>query len=317
MVFSFVEKIIACPGFFDNMTRKNFLQRAAVKMGGKTVKSKILLRVIPTVAVGLIVMAAVIFNFVKGEFEQQIIESSMNNANEVGEGVSEWLDKRLLETAETASTYGAKTANIELMNRNNVYRYELMGNKYPGVYDSVSFGLMDNSGILYGYNKNGKITMRNADKAWYKAVMSGVNGDNWASSPVISASTGKIIFNSIAVAKNDAGQPTVMILAAIYVQSVMDKVQAFKLGEKGYSLLVSKEGVYIVNPDEEAIMHKNISEEDDAAVVELGNRMLSGSSGVYHYTSTAGDKMIAFYTPIKSTGWGMATVATKTNFSRR
>ncbi|PUU98321.1 methyl-accepting chemotaxis protein, partial [Acinetobacter baumannii] len=73
---------------------------------------------------------------------------------------------------------------------------------------------------------------------------------------------------------------------------------------QGYSLLVSKEGVYIVNPDEEAIMHKKISEESDAAIVELGNRMLSDSSGVYHYKSAAGDKMIAFYTPIKSTGWG-------------
>ena len=55
-------------------------------------------------------------------------------------------------------------------------------------------------------------------------------------------------------------------------------------------------------------MHKNISEESDAAVAELGKRMLSGESGVYHYTS-GGEKMVAFYTPIKSTGWGMATVA--------
>ena len=98
-------------------------------------------------------------------------------------------------------------------------------------------------------------------------------------------------------------------MAAIYVQSVMDKVQELKLGNDGYSLLVSKEGTYIVSPDEESIMKKKISEESDPAVVELGQKMLSGSDGVYRYTSADGNKMLAFYTTIQSTGWGMATVA--------
>ena len=277
-------------------------------MGGQTVKGKILMLVIPTVAVGLIIMAAVIFSYVKSEFEEQIVNSSMNTVNEVGEGVSAWLDTRMLETAETAATPMAKTYNVEMLNQNNKYRYELMQKLYPGVVDSVSFGPFDGSGVLYGWTSSGFRELQNKDRAWYAQTMTGAQ-DSFMSSPVISQATGKIIVNSIAVARNDAGQPVSMILAAIYVQSVMDKVQSTKLGDKGYSLLVSKEGVYIVNPDEEAIMHKKISEESDAAVVELGNKMLGGTSGVYHYTSAAGDKMVAFYTPIPSTGWGMATVA--------
>lgn len=275
-------------------------------MGG-TVKGKILMLVIPIVAIGLTIMAAAIFSYVKGEFEAEIVSGSMRNVNEIGEGVSAWLDTRMLETAETAATPMAKTVNAEMLNQNNKYRYELAQQRYPGVVDSTSWGRFDSSGVLYGYNAKGELEMRVGDKQWYKTTMSGTY-DSWASSPVISQSTGKIIINSIAVSRNDAGQPVAMVLAAIYVQSVMDKVQATKLGDKGYSLLVSKEGVYIVHPDESAIMHKNISEESDAAVAELGRKMLSGESGVYHYTS-GGNKMVAFYTPIKSTGWGMATVA--------
>ncbi|MBO4401502.1 MAG: methyl-accepting chemotaxis protein [Selenomonadaceae bacterium] len=276
-------------------------------MGGQTVKGKILMLVIPTVAIGLIVMASVIFSYVKGEFEEQIVSSSMNTVAEVGDGVSAWLDTRMLETAETAATPMAKTVNAEMLNQNNKYRYELAQKRYPGTMDSCSWGVFDGSGVLYGWTSSGAKTLENKSRAWYAQTMR-AEQDSFMSSPVVSQATGKIIVNSIAISRNDAGQPVAMVLAAIYVQSVMDKVQATKLGEKGYSLLVSKEGVYIVHPDEEAIMHKKISEESDAAVAELGNRMLSGTSGVYHYTS-GGDKMIAFYTPIKSTGWGMATVA--------
>ena len=275
-------------------------------MNNKSVKGKILLLVIPTVAVGLILMAIVIFNYVKSEFEAQILNYSTRNTVEVGEEVSEWLDKRMLETAETNPI--AKAVNVELLNRNNVYRYALMKQRYPGVVDSVSWGPFDGSGVLYGETANGFKEMHNADKAWYKQTMSGTQ-DSFMSSPVVSQATGKIIVNSIAVARDDSGKPVSMILAAIYVQSVMDKVQACKLGEQGYSLLVSKEGVYIVNPDEDAIMKKNILNETDPALTELGQKMLSGSDGVFNFISSDGDKLIAFYTPIKSTGWGMATIA--------
>ena len=277
-------------------------------MNTKSVKSKILLFVIPTVAFGLILMATVIFNYAKSEFENQILDSSTRNTLEVGGAVSEWLDKRMLETAETASNPIAKTLNAELLNQNNVYRYALMKERYPGVVDSVSWGPFDGSGVLYGETSSGFKEMHNAEKAWYKQTMTGTQ-DSFMSSPVVSQATGKIIVNSIAVARDNSNKPVAMILAAIYVQSVMDKVQSCKLGEQGYSLLVSKEGVYIVNPDDNAIMKKNILEESDPALVELGQKMLSGSDGIFRFTSSNGDKLIAFYTLIKSTGWGMATVA--------
>lgn len=274
----------------------------------QTVKGKILIFVLPIVIIGLVVLSGTIFKYMDSTFESQILESSLQNTEEVGEGISEWLDKRMLETQQTASIPSTKLMRRDEMNQNNIYRLKLMQERYPGVYDSVSWGPFDGSGVLYGQTGSGFKEMHNKEKAWYQETMKG-DKDSFMSSPVVSQATGKIIFNSIAVARDDNGKPVAMILAAIYVQAIMDKVESFKLGEKGYSLLVSKEGVYIVNPDEESIMKKKISEESDKSVVELGQKMLSGESGIFRYTSEVGDKMIAFYTPIKSSGWGMATVA--------
>ena len=279
-------------------------------MNMRTVKGKILLLVLPIVVIGLFILSGVISKYMGDTFEEQIISSSMTLTNEVGDSVSAWLDKRMLETQLAASNVAAKTMNADMLNRNNVNRLALMDKNYPGVYDSVSWGPFDNSGVLYGHTHNGFKEMHNADKAWYKQTMTGAQ-DSFMSSPVISQATGKIIVNSIALIKNDNNQPTGMVLAAIYVQSVMDKVESLKLGEKGYSLLVSKEGIFIVHPNEGAIMQQNIQQDSDPAIVELGRKMLSGESGVYDFTSKDGDDMIAFYNPIKSTGWGMATVAYK------
>ena len=107
-------------------------------MNTKTVKGKILMMVLPIVIIGLGALSGIIFVYMSGVFEEQIIRSNMNNTKEVGEVVSAWLDKRMMETHMTASTPFAKNLDSAALNQNNIYRLKLMQSRYPGVYDSVS-----------------------------------------------------------------------------------------------------------------------------------------------------------------------------------
>ena len=117
----------------------------------RTVKAEILMYVLPIVAVGLILMAGVIFKYVGSSFEDQLMTSSLKNAQEVSDGVSAWLDKRMLETQLAANNPAARNLRNapEAMNQNNKYRLELMSKIYPGVYDSVSWGPFDGSGPVW------------------------------------------------------------------------------------------------------------------------------------------------------------------------
>ncbi|MBQ6975712.1 MAG: cache domain-containing protein, partial [Selenomonadaceae bacterium] len=175
-------------------------------MNSSTIKGKILMFVLPIVIIGLIVLSGVIFNYINATFEEQILTTNSSTTKEVGEEVSAWLDKRMLETHLIASITTTRTLNAADMNRNNIYRLQLMKKRYPDVYDSVSWGPFDGSGVLYGETSNGFKEMHNQDKAWYKQTMTG-SQDSFMSSPVISQATGKIIVNSIALARNDNGQP--------------------------------------------------------------------------------------------------------------
>ena len=276
----------------------------------RTVKTEILVYVLPIVAIGLIVMAGIIFKYMSSAFEDQLTKSATMNTAVTAQNVSDWLDARMLETQNAANNVSARNlaTNPQAMNDNNRYRLALMNKIYPGVYDSVSWGPFDGSGVLYGETSAGAKEMHNAEKVWYKETMTGAR-DSFMSAPVISQATGRIIVNSIALAKDAAGQNVGMVLAAIYVDAVTDEVNKLKFGDSGYSLLVSKDGTYIVNPDEESVMKKKITEEEDPGLRELGNKMLSGEGGMYKFTRADGKDMIAFYEPIKATGWGMATLA--------
>ena len=274
----------------------------------RTVKAEVLMYVLPIVAIGLIIMSAVTFRYVGSTFEQQITTNSTSVVVEMSDSISNWLDKRRLETRLAADNFGARNMNVEMLNQNIQYRYELMQKIYPGTYDSVSWGPFDGSGNLYGWTKSGFKEMHNKDKAWHKETMTGKH-ESFFSTPVISQATGKIIFNSISLIMGDGSTPKGMVLAAVNVDALTEKVSAFKLGEHGYSLLVAEDGTYLVNPDTEAIMKKKATEESNPELKALGEKMLSGETGTMKFKDNDGQDKIAFYTPIKASGWGLATVA--------
>ena len=64
----------------------------------RTVKTEILMYVLPIVIIGLVVMSGIIFKYMGSTFEEQLTTSSLNNAQEVSDGVSAWLETRMLET---------------------------------------------------------------------------------------------------------------------------------------------------------------------------------------------------------------------------
>ena len=279
-------------------------------MNIKSVKGKILAFVLPVVILGLAAISVVAYQYMDSAMNDLLVKSATRSTGDVSSLIESWLDARMLETQETASTPALKNIknDPQAANQNNVYRYKLMQERYPGVYDSVSWGYFDGSGTLYGYTSSGEKTMENKDKAWYKDTMKGDKA-SFMAPPVVSQASGKTIVNSIALVKDDAGQNIGMVLAAVNVDAVTDRVTTFKLGERGYSLLVAQDGTYIVNPDESAVMKKKITDEENAGLKDLGSKMVAGETGNMKLTLPDGSDVIAFYHPVSNTGWSMATIA--------
>ena len=94
----------------------------------RTVKAEILAFVLPVVILGLLVLAGVIFKYTSSAFEEQLVSSSEKTTAEVADGVSDWLDARMLETQMTANSLAARglPATQAELTANNELRLKLM-----------------------------------------------------------------------------------------------------------------------------------------------------------------------------------------------
>ena len=86
--------------------------------GTRSVKTEILMYVLPIVIVGLLIMAGVTFNYVGKAFEEQITKDTEQVVIEMGDSINNWLDKRRLETRLAADNFGARNMNVEMLNQN-------------------------------------------------------------------------------------------------------------------------------------------------------------------------------------------------------
>lgn len=60
----------------------------------RSVKTEILMYVLPIVIVGLLIMAGVTFRYVGTTFEEQITRDTTQVVSEMSDSINNWLDKR-------------------------------------------------------------------------------------------------------------------------------------------------------------------------------------------------------------------------------
>ncbi len=127
------------------------------------------------------------------------------------------------------------------------------------------------------------------------------------SNPVVSKGTGKTLVVIGVPIKNEADKSIGTMISAVNLSYIQDKVKAFKFGDKGYSLLLGKDGTILVHPNEELVMKSKIAEVEDAKMQSLGKEMLDKKTGTFRFSSGK-DNFIVFYDQVPLSGWSVASV---------
>lgn len=103
------------------------------------------------------------------------------------------------------------------------------------------------------------------------------------SNPVISKGSGKTLIVIGAAVKDDSDNIIGDMISAVNISRIQEKINEFKFGENGYSILISDDGTIITHPDESLIMKSKITELDDSDMVNLGKEMLKSDSGDFKF----------------------------------
>jgi sensor histidine kinase regulating citrate/malate metabolism len=238
-------------------------------------KTKLLLSILPVVIIGMIVLSVTAFYQIRKTIQDEIISSRVSETNKLSENVNAWLEGKLLEVRSAANTPTAKLieSDLDAVDKYNLERIKSLEKNYPGEYDNTSATLFNNDGISRAQYSNGNFVAGDvSQKTWYKDLMSGVPYN--MSNPVISKGTGKTLVVIGVPIKNEADKSIGTMISAVNLSYIQDKVKAFKFGDKGYSVLIGKDGTILVHPDEELVMKSKITDIEDENIKLLGKDML-------------------------------------------
>lgn len=271
-------------------------------------KMKLLTSILPIVIAGMLVLSTTAFFQFRQTIRTELINSKSEETKTVAENVDGWLQGKLLEVRNSANTPTAKAIETDIasVDKFNADRIKAFEKNYPGEYDNTSATLFNNDGKSRAQYANGNFVNGDvAEKPWYKTLMSGV--PYVISNPVVSKGTGKTLVVIGAPIKNEQDKSIGTMISGVNLSYIQDKIKAFKYGEKGYSLLIGKDGTILVHPDESLVMKANISDVEDENMKVLGSEMLQKEAGTFSFTQGK-ENYIVFYNKIPLSGWSVASV---------
>ncbi|KEI90147.1 chemotaxis protein [Clostridium botulinum B2 433] len=274
-------------------------------------KMKLLITILPVVIIGMSILSFTTFYEFRKNIENELINNKLKEGKKLTESINNWLEGKLLEVRSSANTPTAKLieTDVSAVDNFNAERIKFLEKNYPGEYDNAAATLFNNDGKSRAQYSDGKFVNGDvSEKTWYKDLMSGVPYN--ISNPVVSKGTGKTLVVIGVPIKNKSEKTIGTMISAVNLLHIKEKVKEFKFGEKGYSLLIGKDGTILEHPDKSLVMQKKISEIKDENIQSLGKEMMENKSGVFRFGS-GDNKSIVFYNKVPLSGWNVASVVSE------
>lgn len=274
-----------------------------------SIRGKILLLVLPIIAVGLLVFSAMIYHNMNQAMQKEILTRSIEKTENVNSNITEWLQSISMETQLSANNPLVKQniGNNELLTSMNEERWKIAGNTYARTYMSIGFIRLADNGQVFLCNKDGNKLVNAADEKWYKEIIESKQ-DNVFTAPE-KDKDGRLLMTIASLIKDNAGNKVGYAITNINLNAVCSEVQGLRLGDNGYSILVDNDGTYLYNPDSSKILNGNIKEENDRSYQLISNKILASNAAFTRFELDNGDEMLCISCPVIGTRWFMATIA--------
>lgn len=258
----------------------------------KSLKLKILLPILAIVIVGLLVVSVSSYLIARNVVVNDMEEITSGKAQTIENFVEGKLEKwkaqvEILATTDMVRNFDYEKFQEYIEARNEMFmEYEM-------------FFIADTAGMYKATTgSQGDIS----DRDYFPKAM---KGEFTISEPVMSKATGKPVIIIAAPVKNANGNVVGMVAGTVELTGLSDMVSSEKFGRTGYAYMVAEDGLVMAHPDKNKIFNENILKGGNTELAELGRTLLKGNDGVGYYDYD-GEKRIAAYRYLKTTGWGVA-----------
>ncbi|WP_244853403.1 methyl-accepting chemotaxis protein [Ornithinibacillus bavariensis] len=141
-----------------------------------------------------------------------------------------------------------------------------------------------------------------ASRPWYEPALA--KDDVYFTEPYMDEVFGKIILSVMQPIKVD-NQPIGIVAIDIFLDGLPETMQSYKLGEGGYSFLLSSDGTILYHPNNELILQEKL-QNMSGDLGEIGTQMIEGEKGL-RLSEVNNQQEYIGYAPVSTTGWSVGT----------
>lgn len=280
--------------------------------------AKMLLGIIPAVALALILVTAVSVSRSSEAIEkltaQKAEESILANVSDINATLM-----TLRASATTlANTVGGTYSSTDLDVYQAIFKKTIMSN------DVISgSGIWFKQGVFehrtyagpYWYRDGDTVTYTdeysNADydyfnQEYYVVTTNLPEGQSNITNPYYDPSSGKVMATCSAPIYDVAGYYSGCITVDIYLDAIQNMVSGISLGKNSAPILLDSAGTYIYDVDQEKIANGiNISADPNASLAAASAKIMSDESGMTSFIQD-GEKYLLFYGTVPDVNWKLA-----------
>ncbi len=280
--------------------------------------AKMLLGLLPAVALALILVTAVSVNRSSEAIEnltaQKAEESIIANISDINSTLM-----TLRSTATTlANTVGGTYSSTDLDVYQAIFKKTIMSNDVvsgsgiwfkQGVYNHMTYA------GPYWYRDGETVTYTdeysNADydyfnQEYYTVAASLPEGQSNITNPYYDPSSGKVMATCSAPIYDVAGYYSGCITVDIYLDAIQNMVSGISLGKNSSPILLDSSGVYLYDTDAEKISSGvNIANDPNTSLAAASANIMANDNGVTSFTQN-GEKYLLFYGTVPDVNWKLA-----------
>ncbi|WP_084287817.1 methyl-accepting chemotaxis protein [Paucisalibacillus globulus] len=143
-------------------------------------------------------------------------------------------------------------------------------------------------------------------RPWYEPAIE--EEDVYITDPYMDEVFGKMILSLMKPIK-EGGNTVGIVAIDIFLDDLPGIMQSYKIGENGYSFLLSNDGTVLYHPDSELILEQQL-QSLPGDIGNIGKKMVAGEKGL-EVGDVDGDTQYIGYSPVSTTQWSVGTAITE------
>ena len=269
----------------------------------KSIRSVILTLVLITTSLFFLTISFINFRFSRVIILDQTHTQLMSTTELIAQETDSWLAQRVAEVETLAHTPTLKSLNPQAIND---YLIQMLG--VNGLMpDYSSFWVSDLDGNWYSpLGTSGSI----ADRDYFWEILSVKR--TVISNPLIGRADGQLAI-VVAVPIEVDGQMQAILGANVKVAELAEKINSITIGQNGSTILLQKNGLVIVDKDQNKILNYNPFEEPTSALYTIKDLIAANQAGIVDMQRDSGIIYVS-YIHLENTNWTMISSVPANDF---